>query len=736
MTGLRFENVEHLWLWLAGIIVGAGILAVTYWAIVQRSQRAIGWGLMALRAAGLLALFLMLAKPTWTRESEQVDPGRVAIIVDNSLSMTLADPSGKTRYALAREAVEQIRQSLRSERSPRTALDLFDITGQPRQDQLPEQASAERTDLAQAINTTTRQLRSRLLTSVVLISDGMDNTGRQDFRDLGDAQAPIYTVGFRADPATATFDLAVKRVQAPERAMVHNTVKIDIVVAKTGGAPIDATITIKRGKEPFVTEKIAFGAGDEEKQVSLNLTPHAAGRFVFTAAITAAAGERNLANNARHFPLRVEAEPVRVLYREGFLRYEYKYLKARLEDDPDIALDVAVRAAAPDASAPRGDAISAERLKNIDVVILGDMEASYLTPSEYQALLHWLDEKNHGLVVLGGYHAFGAEGFRKTPLADALPVAFAEREPSQSEEPFVLQLTEAGQRHPLFTLTGDLAKDSAAWSAAPQLLGSCLVAKAKPAAEVLAVNSNIKVDGQPAVVIAVQRFGGGHTMVLTADTTWRWSRMTRLLGQTDTLYARFWSQTLRWLAGRGKDAERPLLALSTDRPDYAIGRAVAIRALRQPRPDADLSKAELSVEVTSPAGKSTTVPMRSSSAEPDAFTGVFYPTAGGRHEIAAALLADGKPLANQAAEFLVQGPDLELADTGTSPANLQAIANATGGRYFDISEVDKLTEQLPRRERRTPRVERIEYWNSPWLFLIFLAAVTSEWVLRRRNHMV
>src|SRR5262245_41368532 len=248
MTGLRFENVEHLWLWLAGMILGAGILAFTYWAMVQRSQRTIGWGLMALRAAGLLALFLMLAKPTWTHESEQVDPGRVAIIVDNSLSMTLADPSGKTRYTLARESVERIGQSLRLQETPRTALDLFDITGQPRQDQLPELANVERTDLAQAISATTRQLRSRLLTSVVLISDGMDNTGRQDFRDLGDTASPIYAVGFRADPAAASFDLAVKKVQAPERAMVHNTVKIDLVVGKTGGAAMDATITIKRGK--------------------------------------------------------------------------------------------------------------------------------------------------------------------------------------------------------------------------------------------------------------------------------------------------------------------------------------------------------------------------------------------------------------------------------------------------------------------------------------------------------
>jgi hypothetical protein len=34
------------------------------------------------------------------------------------------------------------------------------------------------------------------------------------------------------------------------------------------------------------------------------------------------------------------------------------------------------------------------------------------------------------------------------------------------------------------------------------------------------------------------------------------------------------------------------------------------------------------------------------------------------------------------------------------------------------------------------QVSRTEYWDSPWLFAAFLAAVSGEWFLRRRNHLV
>jgi hypothetical protein len=265
-----------------------------------------------------------------------------------------------------------------------------------------------------------------------------------------------------------------------------------------------------------------------------------------------------------------------------------------------------------------------------------------------------------------------------------------------------------------------------------------LVERAKPGAEELSVNPKVRRGGRPAVVLAVQRAGGGgQVMVLTADTTWRWSRLPRVLGQSDTLYARFWSQAIRWLAGRGTDDERPLLTVSTDRADYDVGKKVAVRVVRQPRPDKDLSSARMSVEVTGPSGQALPpIPLKPDPADPDVAAGEFYPSSGGRYELIATLTAGGKPLANQTAEFLVQGSDLELANTGTNPGNLRALAEATGGVYRDVDNADELVDRIARKERRTARVLRSEYWNSPLLFSAFLLAVTAEWFLRRKNHLV
>src|SRR5262249_49555418 len=152
----------------------------------------------------------------------------------------------------------------------------------------------------------------------------------------------------------------------------------------------------------------------------------------------------------------------------------------------------------------------------------------------------------------------------------------------------------------------------------------------------------------------------GQVMVLSADTTWRWSRYPRILGQPDTLYTRFWSQAIRWLAGRGADEQRPPLVVSTDKPDYDVGKKVTVTVQRQ-------GKGEVTVEITKPWGEPLPpLPLKADAGNADMMRGEFYPSAGGRYEVTATLTADNKPLANQQAEFLVQGSDLELANTGTN----------------------------------------------------------------------
>ncbi|HJT36637.1 MAG TPA: glutamine amidotransferase [Pirellulales bacterium] len=737
---LELESVRHAWLWLLLLAAGSAALVVTYRTMRESGRQRLAWILLLLRAAGLAALVVALARPVWSHVAQRIDPGRVAIVLDDSLSMSLADSSGQSRFALARAAAERLAgQIAASDQEHEMAVDYFDLLAGPL-DVLPEEPRAERTDLVGAVRHAVTRLRARPLTSVVLISDGADNSAVDRLPELADLPVPIFTVGFENDADSSRLDLAVRGVKAPDRVNVNNEVKVDVLIGKQSGPAMDAILTFRRGRQSFASQTISLPEGDAEQWISVPLRPSEPGTFVYTAAIAAEAGERLAANNARHFPLQVDADAIKVFYLEGFLRYEYKFLKNRLEDDPDVSLVSIVRRANPRAgSASQGALLTPERLRDFEVVILGDLEAADLSDAEYRALVDWV-EAGHALLVVGGYHSFGTTGFRGTPVAEALPVVFAEGPVLQSEDPFVLQLTEQGRQHPIFQLSGDRVKDAAQWKTSPHLSGVCLVERAKPGADVLAVDPSFTTAAGPAVVVAAQRYGAGHTMVIAADTTWHWSRLPRVAGQADTLYARFWSQTIRWLAGRQLQGDRPPLVVTTDRPDYEVGKPIEIRALRQPAADESPTDTLVRAAIVDENGVSIAVPLQAASSRPDLFLGTWHPTSGGRYQVEAALFSGDQAVANESTEFLVNGSELELAEPDANPERLRAMAKRTGGLYFDIHQVDQLPDRIERRERRLSRIERADLWASgklrSGLFAFFLIAITAEWLLRRRNHWV
>jgi hypothetical protein len=340
--------------------------------------------------------------------------------------------------------------------------------------------------------------------------------------------------------------------------------------------------------------------------------------------------------------------------------------------------------------------------------------------------------------LLGGYESCGSQGLRNSPLAEVLRVVFSPGQQPQSEKPFTLTLTEKGREHPMFTLGLDRIQGLKRWQEAPPLDGMPLVARARPGADVLAVNPEVMQEGKPAVALAVQRApGGGQVMVLCPDTTWKWSRNARIVGQEDTLYSRFWSQAIRWLAGRSLEDPRPMVSVRLEKPVYDLKSKVTVRVVRQRRPGADLGATQFKVDITDPKG--VPVPglvLRLSTADPDEATVEFSPDLAGRYEIQAALESEGKVLANQASEVRIKGRDLELADSGTRPDHLRTLSGISGGVYADMEDAQEIAERIPRSEKRTVRTQRSEYWDSGWLFAAFLIAVSGEWFLRRWNHLV
>ena len=755
LATLTLENFDPPWLWLTVIVVSIGVLVGTYRGIQRRSGRNLAWALFALRVLGVAALLVALVKPAWKARIEKEDKPNLVVIVDNSQSMSLplvsgadADAESISRYEAARRWIGG--SDVANVLDGQFELQLLNIAGGQIDGDLPREPDAEQTDLLRAIRSAEGRLRGRHGNSVVLISDGRDTTGRGDYLTMQESPLHAFTIGFphRRSGGDAV-DLAVVSAQAPRRVLVHNDVPVKVLISKDGGEAVQIPLQIERSGRTLASQHVSLAEGPGQEIVTLTFKPQQAGDFVMTARLGAAPGELTAANNSYMFPLKVDEKPIRVFYAEGFLRSEYTYLRDRLADDPDVDLITFVRSANPDQASVAGvlmsgDVLSDERLEQLDVVLLGDFEASMLDERAYEVLRNWV-EAGGGLMVLGGYRNLGAAGLINTSLAEAVPVELGVGV-EQIEEPFAFTLTDQGKRHPALFITGDIQQDAAQWRKLPKLRGIAAVGAARPGATVLARHPRSGADGQGLPVLVTQRFGKGNVMLITADTTWRWSRIARLSGRPDTLYIRFWSQMIRHLAGRDVKDLGPALIVATDKPAYERGKRVSITIRRNPAvavPGQSDQNATLAVAVAGPGGRTSSLPVTPGTADPDESTASYFPDRGGRFEITTRLVAPGdagpQEVANQITEFLVYGASLELDDPATNPLLMRRIATVTGGTYADIDDDEALATligSLPAEPRVRFETKTRRAWHSPTLFVFFIIVITAEWILRRRNRMV
>src|SRR5205085_1745712 len=115
---------------------------------------------------------------------------------------------------------------------------------------------------------------------------------------------------------------------------------------------------------------------------------------------------------------------------EGTLRAEYGGLVQRfLSKDPDLEFcalvqtrpNVFLRRTNMEGLKLDGLPTDSATLEKFDVILVGDLDASYWKPPAMELLVKRVRD-GAGLLALGGYHSLGPGGYGGTPLEAILPV--------------------------------------------------------------------------------------------------------------------------------------------------------------------------------------------------------------------------------------------------------------------------------------------------------------------------
>jgi hypothetical protein len=93
----------------------------------------------------------------------------------------------------------------------------------------------------------------------------------------------------------------------------------------------------------------------------------------------------------------------------------------------------------------------------------------------------------------------------------------------------------------------------------------------------------------------------------------------------------------------------------------------------------------------------------------------------------------GEPGGSYLMEFVVGSAAPEFHELDVDQPGLRTLARVSRGRAHTQATAATIPDELDVRRQSEFRTDTISLWNAPWFFAVLLAALTGEWILRKRR---
>ncbi|MFT3672358.1 hypothetical protein [Aestuariivirga sp.] len=603
-----------------------------FWLIAAVGALAVGamlYGRMRgalLRALTLVLLLGALANPQLAQDEREKLSDIAAVVVDDSDSQGFGQ-----RQAQTDKALEELRQRV-------AALGNTELrVGRTVTGTTPD---TDGTRVLAALSRITADIPPDRYAGAIIISDGQihDVPGAAD---IGKLKGPIHTL---LSGSKSEIDRRVVIEQAPRFAITGQSHEVRFRVSETpaGTDPVDIAIRLPNGD----VQNTAVAPNETQAIV---VPIDRAGQNIVEISAAERPGEITTVNNRAMAVIDGIRDRLRVLLISGEPHPGERTWRNMLKADASVDLVhfTILRPPEKQDGTPTKELsliafptreLFLEKLDQFDLVIFDRYQRQSILPDSYLANVADYVRKGGAVLVSSGPDFASGDGLASTPLADVL-AAIPTGEVTQ--EPFKPQVTLLGERHPVSRgLPGD-APDEPKWGRWFRLIDTSTQNNAQ---ELMSGPGS-----KP--LLALARVDNGRVAQFLSDQGWLWARGFEGGGPQLELLRRI----SHWLM-KEPDLEEEALRAHQDGRNLVIERQT-------------LADAANPVEVTTPSGKVSQVPMKQG--RPGVFTAAIPAAETGLY-----VLKDGTLTA-----FAVTGTadQKEFADVRATGALMQPVAASTGG---------------------------------------------------------
>ncbi|HMJ65894.1 MAG TPA: hypothetical protein VK615_11140, partial [Candidatus Binatia bacterium] len=430
-----------------------------------------------------------------------------------------------------------------------------------------------------------------------------------------------------------------------------------------------------------------------------------------------------------------EEKELRVLYVQGALTWDYKFVNLTLKDDPSIKLTGLTRTSKQSVFRQNvessgellnGFPSTIEEIAPFRVIVLSNLKPIDLSPAQQDLLARFCGELGGGVLMLGGALTFDAS-WQGSRLEQLLPVVFASSQGVLGlDRPFRMRLTEDALQHPVFQIA-DRESPQKVWADVPPFTQYGRVDSAKAGAQIWAVHPQDQGPTGPRILMAGQRYGAGISSVLCIQNFWRW----RLAKDSDPArFDRFWRQLFRYLS----ESSRQDVMIHVADQDLHPQSDIRITLEQQPNPKNIGNKAQqFTLRVENPQ-KKMVHEQKMDLAPGRPVETRFRASAAGLYT---ATVKDSReqPVATRTIE--IRDVNIELQNTARDMETLRQWAAVSGGlalKVEDCRDAGEIVAAIKKKVQEAQRNREIQkpFGMNGWTLGLLLGCLSAEWLLRKR----
>lgn len=682
--------------------------------------------LISLRSIALAILLFILFEPVLTRISSSLEPPRIAVFIDNSISSGETDAKFN-RKQLVKQAIEN--SGILNESNDLLNIKIFDsdIYELPNFKFDSLKFKGQTTDISKTIRQLISKDESKNYRAAILITDGAFNTGNNPLYDVNVLDKPLYLIGI--GDSSEPKDISVTSVITNELGYIDNPIPVNVNLKASGYSEGQLSVKLLENGNQIAEQKVNLTENQKTFSLVFEYKPKTEGIQKLTAVVEPINGEITKKNNQYSEFINILKNKRKFAIFAGAPSSDVTFLYNVLNKEKGVEIKQYIQ---KKGSQYYDREPNQQEMKDVEMFFLVGFPIASTSDNTLSLIktelaagkpVFFMASQNISMQKLQAIEEF-------------LP--FKTLSVNSSEFFVVPDFIPQANSHPLLRIYGT-EKDMELWNTLPTLFRTEMYVSIKPESEKIA---GFKINNTPVKepLILSRVFQNKKSVAVLGYGLYRW----KMIGYAEELakgnqgaldlYTLFMQNSLRWLS---IDRENKNITIKTTKKLYTSGEKVEFIAQVYDASYSPIDNAKVEVKVTGSGGKRDLI-LNSLG------NGRYHCSVEGLGEgdyyFNGNVINNGQIIGNDKGRFSIGEIALEYQNLSMNAPLLREMASRTGGKFYlpdnCSSVINDIKNHKGFKERSVTIKREYGLWNIAWLLAIAVGLLAAEWFIRKRLGMV